>query len=89
MRILNKRNLARYFTFSVEGLPGAVIELPGNPLPPDGDRAIEVGPDQTRELRLLVTDRNHRAGTSTPITITITDRNTGESSRASDYFHGP
>ena len=89
VRILNKRNTARYFTFSVEGLPGAAVDLPGIPLPPDGDHAIEVGPDQTRELRLLITDRNHQAGAATPITITTTDRHTGETSQASDYFRGP
>ena len=53
-------------------LPGAAVDIVGIPTPPDGDHAIEVGPDQTREFRLLVTDP---AATSArrPAPITFTD----------------
>jgi cytochrome c oxidase accessory protein FixG len=89
VRILNKLAVTRHFTFTVEGLSGASIDVAGMPLPPDGDRAIEVRPDQTRELRILITDHAHRAGTTTDIAIVITDRATGETARASDHFRGP
>jgi polyferredoxin len=88
VRLLNKLPVARHVTFEVAGLPGASIEIPGVPLPPDGDRAIEVGPDQTRELRLLITDHAHRAGATAEIAIIVTDRATGETARSSDHFRG-
>ncbi|HWM48228.1 MAG TPA: cytochrome c oxidase accessory protein CcoG [Xanthobacteraceae bacterium] len=89
VRLLNKERVTRYLTFAVEGLPGATIDLPGVPLPPDGDRAIEVGPDQTRELRLLITDHGQRIGATTDIAIVVTDRASGHTARASDHFRGP
>jgi cytochrome c oxidase accessory protein FixG len=89
VRLLNKRPIVRHFTFAVEGLAGASIEIAGLATPPDGDHAIEVGPDQTRELRVLVTDDSHRAGTAADISIIVTDRATGETARASDHFRGP
>ncbi|MGZ5896805.1 MAG: cytochrome c oxidase accessory protein CcoG [Xanthobacteraceae bacterium] len=89
VRILNMRNETRYFTFDVLGLTDATVEVAGVPTPPEGDHAIEVGPDQTRELRLLIADPAHHTGSTTPISIVMTDRRTGETARASDYFRGP
>ena len=89
IRILNMRNETRYFTFEVNGLIGATIDVAGIPTPPGGDHAIEVGPDQTRELRMLIADPAHRAGATTPVTIVMTDRRSGETARAADYFRGP
>jgi polyferredoxin len=89
VRILNKLNETRHFTFNVEGLPSAIIDVAGIPTPPDGDHAIEVGPDQTRELRVLIADPSYQAGITTPVTIVMTDRRTGQTARASDHFRGP
>jgi polyferredoxin len=89
VRILNKYNLARRFTLKVEDLPGAIIEVGGVSTSADGDHAIEVGPDQTRELRVLITDHERRSGKETPIAISVTDRETGESARAFDHFRSP
>ncbi|HEY4773809.1 MAG TPA: cytochrome c oxidase accessory protein CcoG [Xanthobacteraceae bacterium] len=85
VRILNKRTVARRFALAIEGVPGASLEIVGEPTPPDGDPAIEVGPDQTREVRVLVTDHGTGAPSSA-ITFTVIDRATGEAARASDHF---
>jgi len=85
VRILNKRTVARRFALAIEGVPGASLEIVGEPTPPDGDPAIEVGPDQTREVRVLVTDHG-TGGPSSAITFTVIDRATGEAARASDHF---
>jgi cytochrome c oxidase accessory protein FixG len=89
VRLLNKQPRTRHFTFAVEGLADATIEIAGLAVPPDGDHAIEVGPDQTRELRVLVTDHANSAGATADISIVVTDRATGETARAFDHFRGP
>ena len=51
---------------------------------------IEVGPDQTREVRVLVTDYGAgRAGASEPIIFRLIDVGTGEPVQATDHFFGP
>ena len=50
---------------------------------------IEVGPDQTREFRVLVTVPRAPAQDSNPIAFTVVDRNTGEAARTSDHFFAP
>ena len=57
--------------------------------PPDGDVAIEVGPDQTREFRVLVTDPQPPGDEASSVRFTIVDRGTGEAARASDHFFAP
>jgi polyferredoxin len=86
MRILNKVTEPRNFAFAVTGIAGASVDIIGIPTPPDGDHAIEVGPDQTREVRVLVTDHDRPNRDSSPITFTVIDRSTGEAARASDHF---
>ncbi|MBV9236242.1 MAG: cytochrome c oxidase accessory protein CcoG, partial [Xanthobacteraceae bacterium] len=86
MRILNKATKPRSFAFAVTGIAGASVDIVGIPTPPDGNHAIEVGPDQTREVRVLVTDHQPPTQDSSPITFTVIDRNTGEAARTSDHY---
>ena len=50
---------------------------------------IDVGPDQTREVRVLVTDYGDTPPASTPIVFRLTDVATGEQAEAHDHFFGP
>ena len=53
VRILNK-GASRSFALDVSGLPGAVLRVAGVEPAADGRLIVEVGQDQTRELRLSV-----------------------------------
>ena len=56
----------------------------------DANPLIEVGPDQSREVRVLVTARDPLAkGASIPIVFTIVPRAGGYAASASDHFFGP
>jgi hypothetical protein len=74
----------------MSGLTGSILDISGQPLRNDGRLIVEVGPDQTRELRLLVTDY-YGVGRSeaTPITFYVTDLQSGERANTSDYFRTP
>jgi cytochrome c oxidase accessory protein FixG len=87
VRIVNKRLERREFTLSVTGLAGSLVDF----IPPreDGRFVVEVGPDQTRELRVLVTDYGLTAPSATPITFHLYDVITGERAAARDNFRGP
>ncbi|MEP9375132.1 cytochrome c oxidase accessory protein CcoG [Aquabacter sp. CN5-332] len=85
LRIANKKLEERTFMVSVAGVSGAALDIVGA----DG-MAASVGPDQTRELRVLVTTRAPLPqGASLPITFTIRDAATGVEATAADHFIGP
>jgi cytochrome c oxidase accessory protein FixG len=54
VRFLNKAGVPRSFTLEVLGLPGSSIHASGIELGADGKLVAEVGPDQTREIRVSV-----------------------------------
>jgi polyferredoxin len=87
MRILNKRFETRRFAVSVEGLPAAVVEIVGLPL--GAARVVEVGPDQSREFRVLVSDYEFAPPASTPIVFHILDLESREWAQARDHFRAP
>jgi len=91
IRLLNKRTEPRVFVLSAEGMPtGTKIEAVGISESAAGNPVIEIGPDQTRELRVLVsTPSDVEMGKSQPITFRITDTGSGETAKTSDYFKGP
>ena len=89
MRILNKTLWSRVFVTTIEGLPEASLELVGEPIA-DGFHTIEIGPDQTREIRALITPHRTLApGASIPLTFTVVDAKSGERAVAVDHFRGP
>ncbi|MCW2306467.1 cytochrome c oxidase accessory protein CcoG [Rhodobium gokarnense] len=91
IRILNKRTEERVFVLSVEGMPkGTTLQAVGITETAAGDPVIPIGPDQTRELRVLVNaDSSANLGKSVPIAFRITDTGSGESVKTEDYFKGP
>lgn len=86
LRLANKELEARSFLLSVAGVPGASLDIIGQA----ADAAVVVGPDQTREVRVLVTTRTHLdAGVSLPVTFIIRDQATGAEAHVDDHFFGP
>jgi cytochrome c oxidase accessory protein FixG len=71
-RLSNMTAEARRFTLDVSGLKGAEVEVVGAEPDAQGHIMIETGPDQTREARVLVTVRGHRAAASQfPVIFTV------------------
>jgi cytochrome c oxidase accessory protein FixG len=89
IRIVNKRLQTREFSLGVSGVPAAIVDFVGLPPRADGRLVIEVGPDQTREVRVLVTDYGRAGPASEPILFHLTDVATGDQVQASDHFFGP
>ncbi|MBB3773131.1 cytochrome c oxidase accessory protein FixG [Angulomicrobium tetraedrale] len=91
VRLVNKQPLPRRFAIAVEGVPEAQVEVAGAvSTVEDGRPVVEVGPDQTYELRVLVsTHAKLPASASLPVTFHITDVAGGETSAAPDHFKGP
>jgi cytochrome c oxidase accessory protein FixG len=95
MRILNRSLEQKAFMVTVAGLPDADIDVIGNAGFFNAHPLVDVGPDQTREVRVLVTARERIApGASIPIVFTIVPKNTapnasGYAASASDHFFGP
>jgi polyferredoxin len=91
VHLLNKRTDTAAIGLDVEGLPNAEVRVVGleeaataaTPTKP----VIEIGPDQGRELRVLVTvPANARLDRSTPLTFRVTDTATHETAVAADHF---
>jgi cytochrome c oxidase accessory protein FixG len=90
VRLLNKQPLARSFTLAVDGLPGARLEGVGLVNNDRGLPVIDIGADQTHEVRILVTvPQSALKDKSTDIAFIIVDKNTGENARMRDHFIGP
>jgi cytochrome c oxidase accessory protein FixG len=87
IRILNRQSSARRFAVTIDGLPGATLEVVGATMV-DGRQVVEVGPDRTRELRAIVS-LDGAAANSTPIRFTVTDLADGTTATAEDNFRGP
>jgi cytochrome c oxidase accessory protein FixG len=89
IRIINKRRETREFRLSVAGVSGVFVEVVGASHDAASRPVIEIGPDQTREVRVLVTDYIEPVPSSRPISFHIQDVATGERASASDHFRGP
>ncbi|TMJ02067.1 MAG: cytochrome c oxidase accessory protein CcoG [Alphaproteobacteria bacterium] len=87
VRIANKRPERREFTLSLSGLSGSLLDVVQTR--DDGRFVVEVGPDQTREVRVLVTEYTDFLPASTPVTFHLYDARSGERASASDYFRAP
>ncbi|QOZ78232.1 cytochrome c oxidase accessory protein CcoG [Bradyrhizobium sp. CCBAU 53351] len=86
VRILNK-GAQRSFTLDVSGLPGATIRVAGIEAAPDGEPIVEVGQDQTREVRLSVqVGPADLPKSSRDLEVTITDTASGGQASARDHF---
>jgi len=87
VHLLNKRPVVSTIEIAVEGLPEAEVHVAGLDMVVPGMPLIPVGPDQGREVRVLVTiPATARVDRSTPLTFRATDIATGESAVARDHF---
>jgi cytochrome c oxidase accessory protein FixG len=87
VRIANKRAERRAFTLNMTGLSGSLLDVVQTR--EDGRFVVDVGPDQTREIRVLVTDYADRPGASTSVNFHLYDVVSGERASAGDYFRAP
>ena len=91
IRILNKSRNSETFMLTVTGLADADVDVIGSSAFSGANPLIEVGPDQSREVRVLVTARGHLGpGASIPLSFTITRVAGGAPAvSASDHFLAP
>jgi len=90
IRIVNKQLKYRDFIVSVDGLPSTLVDFVGLPPRADGRQLVSVGPDQTKEVRVVVTDYSAGApAPSTSILFKLIDIDTGEVAEMRDHFFGP
>jgi cytochrome c oxidase accessory protein FixG len=90
IRIVNKQLKYRDFIVSVDGLGSTLIDFVGLPPRADGRQLVTVGPDQTREVRVTLTDYATVAPSqSTTIQFSLIDVDTGEVAQGHDHFFGP
>jgi cytochrome c oxidase accessory protein FixG len=86
VRLLNK-GAERSFALEISGLPGARLNVAGVLQRPDGKTVIDVGQDQTREIRLSVqVDPAAVPKRTVDIDISATDLGTGQTAAARDHF---
>jgi cytochrome c oxidase accessory protein FixG len=87
IHLLNKRHDISAIALDVEGLPAAEVHVVGQDAAIPGKPLIPVGPDQGREVRVLVTvPPGTQIDRSTPLTFRATDTATGETATAIDHF---
>jgi cytochrome c oxidase accessory protein FixG len=90
VRILNKSLKGKTFVLSITGLPDADLDVIGSSRFSGANPLISVGPDQSREVRVLVTAREQTPpGASIPIIFTIAPVSGGTAVSAADHFFGP
>jgi polyferredoxin len=90
VRILNKSLDQKTFVLSVAGLPDADIDVIGRSSLSGSHPPIEVGPDQTREVRVLLTVHGQLTPrASIPITFAIVPKAGGHEASSGDHFFGP
>jgi cytochrome c oxidase accessory protein FixG len=90
IRIVNKRLKYRDFIVSVDGLPSTLVDFVGLPPRADGRQLVTVGPDQTKEVRVMVTDYSATPPPpSTSILFRLTDIDSGDIAEMRDHFFGP
>ncbi len=89
LRILNKSLEGRSFVLTVTGLPESDIDVIGSSSFIGANPLIEVGPDQSREVRVLVTARERVPAASVPVTFTIAPKTGGTPISVNDHFFGP
>jgi cytochrome c oxidase accessory protein FixG len=90
VNIANKNREARSFALEVTGLAGAEVETIGSDRNPEGEPIIAVGPDQTRQVRVIVTTRQPlEPDASIPLTFRIITADGHVGATSVDRFVGP
>ena len=89
LRLSNMTLEPRPFRLEILGLPEARLDVAGVPMTADLSTLVEVGPDQTRELRVLVSVPAQQAAIDTrQIRFRLTDVVSGAVAYADDFFKG-
>jgi cytochrome c oxidase accessory protein FixG len=87
VRLLNKHSYYRTVSLDLDGLPHAKVQVVGSEAAIEGRSYIAVGPDQTTELRVLVTvPAAAKLDKSTNVTFRVADTDVRESATARDHF---
>ncbi len=87
VHLLNKRPETRTIALDIIGLPDAEVHVVGLDAAIPGQPVIPVGPDQGREIRVLVTVPPGKAiEHSTPLTFSAVDTANRETAKAQDHF---
>ncbi len=90
IRIVNKQLKYRDFIVAVDGLPSTLVDFVGLPPRADGRQLVSVGPDQTKEVRVVVTDYSATPpAPSTSILFRLIDIDSNETAEMRDHFFGP
>jgi cytochrome c oxidase accessory protein FixG len=89
VRVANKHLEERSYTLNVEGLPGARLDVVGGRIDQQGRPVVAVGPDQTLEMRVLMTAGGEHPRETTDVHFIITDLTSGETAHANDHFKTP
>ena len=90
IRIVNKQLKSRDFIVGVDGLPSSLVDYVGQAPRADGRQLVTVGPDQTKEVRVLVTDYSSTPpAPSTTVLFSLIDINSGAVAQMRDHFFGP
>jgi polyferredoxin len=87
LRVLNKNAEARSFRIELLGLPDATLQAAGFAHQATNALVVDVGQDQTRELRVAVTvSRAMLPQGPANVTFQATDAATGQISAVDDHF---
>jgi cytochrome c oxidase accessory protein FixG len=87
VHVLNKLADTRTVRLEVDGLPGAEVHVVGPEAAAAGRPLIAVGPDQTREVRVLVTAPSDAPlARSTALVFRVADLAGGRAAVAQDHF---
>jgi polyferredoxin len=90
LHFLNKLHDLRTVALELDGLPSAIVHVVGSDVITVGPPLVALAPDQTREVRVLVTlSAGAKTDKSTPVTFTARDLETGETATAADHFLAP
>jgi cytochrome c oxidase accessory protein FixG len=90
IRIVNKQLKSRDFIVSVDGLSSTLVDFVGLAPRADGRQLISVGPDQTKEVRIVVTNYSVAApAPSTSILFKLIDIDSGQVAEVRDHFFAP
>ena len=89
VRLTNKESEPNRFSLSVAGAPDAKVAIVGVDYDAWGDEWIEVGPDRTREVRVLVTAEHAPPSGSVPLVFTVKSEISKVEVQSSDHFWAP
>jgi polyferredoxin len=90
IRLVNRASEPREFAIGVVGAETPRLQAVGVESDPEGRLVAQVGPDQTREIRLTATLAPARGRpTSQDIEFRIVDRTNGETAIVKDHFEAP